>query len=376
MKFFHGALVLLAGFMAALSGPAEAWTDDAAPRRTIAILAFPGVELLDFAGPAEVFAVAAGSTGAYDIKVVGATRDPIVSQGIVTITPTHAIADVPAPDILIIPGGGVGSILRDQGLMSWIRESAGEADVVASVCNGALVLARLGLLDGLEATTHYGSIAGLRESTTDTVVHEDQRFVDNGRILTAAGISAGIDMALYLVAREDGEAVARSIARYMEYPFPDISDVPGVRAGRVATAVPNSAASVTADDAGADAAGADDVLLDHSFALAGLDPVALVCGERIAGDSERTVDADGYRYRFASERNHEAFVADTGRYRIEHGGTCAGMRGTAGPGTGDPAVFTVFGGRIYLFASSRCKADFDGDPASFDLERSRLRQAP
>lgn len=310
-------------------------------RRNVAILAFEGVELLDFAGPAEVFQVAAHGTGAYSVQVVGATLDPIVSMGLVTITPTHSIETAPHPDVLVIPGGGIGRVLENDALMAWIDDCAKTSDIVASVCNGALVLARLGHLNGLEATTHHGSIARLREWTENTVVHEDRRFVDNGRFVTAAGISAGIDASLHLVAREHGEARARSIARYMEYPYPETAEAP----------------------------------IQKLLALGGLDPVALVCGEEVEGEASLLAEDDRYRYRFANERNRRAFAADPGRYRIEYGGACAGMRGETGPGTGDPGIFLVHGGRIYIFASDNCRVDFLTDPAGFirDLERSRLR---
>lgn len=378
MKTIMGVLGILgfvAGVGSGVSGACAAGEESAAraqdARRNVAILAFEGVELLDFAGPAEVFQVAAHGTGGYDVQIVGATTDPIVSLGLVTITPTHSIETAPHPDVLVIPGGGVRSILENEPLMAWIDECAKTSDIVASVCNGALVLARLGHLDGLEATTHHGSIARLRELTKDTVVHENRRFVDNGRFVTAAGISAGIDASLYLVAREHGEPRARSIARYMEYPYPDADA--GVQAPSSAKARSQSKASTSSESrARAETTAA---VSEKPLALGGMDPVALVCGEEIAGDESLVAEDDRYRYRFASERHRRAFVADAGRYRIEHGGACAGMRGETDPGTGQPGIYLVHGGRIYIFASDNCRVDFLTDPAGFvaDLERARLR---
>jgi putative intracellular protease/amidase len=183
--------------------------------RSVAVLVFDGVELLDFAGPGEVFA-AAGHGGAFDVFTVGATRDPVVSQGFVTIVPEHSIESAPRPDILVIPGGGVGSLMDDEATGRWIRRVAAEGEHVLSVCNGALVLAELGLLDGLEATTHHGSIRRLRGYERVTV-RDDVRFVDNGRIITTAGVSAGIDGALHLVRRLLGTEAAATTAYYMEY---------------------------------------------------------------------------------------------------------------------------------------------------------------
>ena len=186
------------------------------PRRKVAILVFEGVELLDFAGPGEVFA-AAGRAGAFDVFTVGVTREPIVSQGFLRITPEHSLADAPRPDLLVIPGGNVGSLLRSPEAMAWIKATARTAEVVMSVCNGALALAEAGLLEGLSATTHHGSIERLRQMAPATRVVEGERFVDNGRMVTAAGVSAGIDGALHLVSRLLGEEKAQSTARYMEY---------------------------------------------------------------------------------------------------------------------------------------------------------------
>ena len=183
--------------------------------RSVAVLLFDGVELLDFAGPGEVFA-AAGHGAAFDVFTVASSTVPITSQGFVTIVPEHSIESAPMPDILVIPGGGVGPVLRDEALRAWIARAAAEGEHVLSVCNGALVLADLGLLDGLGATTHHGSIASLRRYEKVTV-DADARYVDNGRIITSAGVSAGIDASLHLVKRLLGTEAALSTARYMEY---------------------------------------------------------------------------------------------------------------------------------------------------------------
>ena len=183
--------------------------------RNVAIVLFEGVELLDFAGPAEVFA-AAGRGQAFNVYTVSDTKETVFSQGFLEVKPEFSVADSPAPDLLVVPGGGVGSVLSNPELMEWIKKSSEKA-LTMSVCNGALVLARTGLLDGLEATTHHGSIDSLRRSAQNTKVHDDRRFVDNGKVITAAGVSAGIDMALHVVERLLGEARAVGVARYMEY---------------------------------------------------------------------------------------------------------------------------------------------------------------
>jgi transcriptional regulator GlxA family with amidase domain len=179
----------------------------------VAILVYPGVELLDFAGPGEVFAAAQE----FYVYTVGTSGEPILSQGFVTVDPQFGIADAPPPDILVIPGGNSSAVRNDGELMTWIRSTSEAADHVLSVCTGAMVLAELGLLDGGQATTHWGAIEGLRAAAPKTEVLENVRYVDNGKVVTSAGVSAGIDMALHVVSKILGEEKAKSTARYMEY---------------------------------------------------------------------------------------------------------------------------------------------------------------
>jgi putative intracellular protease/amidase/YHS domain-containing protein len=187
--------------------------ESAAKRRTVAILVYDGVELLDFAGPGEVFA----SAGKFDVFTVAPTLSPVTSQGFVEVQPRYSVASAPRPDILIVPGGAAGNVISNAAVMSWIKTTAERAEQVLSVCNGAMVLAHAGLLDGLEATTHHGSIAALRQHAPRTTVHDDRRFVDNGKVVTAAGVSAGIDMSLHVVSKLLGAGAASNTARYMEY---------------------------------------------------------------------------------------------------------------------------------------------------------------
>ena len=190
--------------------------------RNVAIVLYEGVELLDFAGPGEVFAAAAhqGSDRdalAFKVYTVAATRQPIKSQGFVTITPDHGIDDAPPPDILVIPGGPSATLTGDQRFMTWADAVMKKAKLTLTVCTGAFVPAKAGLLDGRSATTHYGAIERLRTAFSRITVVEGKRFVDNGAIITTAGVSAGIDGALHAVARLLGRNVADGTARYMEY---------------------------------------------------------------------------------------------------------------------------------------------------------------
>src|SRR5712671_4303679 len=204
----------------AISGSAEA--AGKARTRNVAIVLYDRVELLDFAGPGEVFAAAArpGETEdapAFRVYTVGRSKSPLTSEGFVKITPEFSVEDAPRPDVVVFPGGGVQSIVDDPALMAWARSAVDSAEIAVSVCNGAFVLGALGVLDGKTVTTHFGAVPRLKSSFPKATVQEGRRFVDNGKIVTTAGVSAGIDGALHVVARLLGRAAADETARYMEY---------------------------------------------------------------------------------------------------------------------------------------------------------------
>ena len=189
-------------------------------KRTLAILLFDEVEVLDFAGPFEVFAVTDELSGhqLFRVVTVAPEQRAIRARNGLSVNPDHSFADCPRPDILIVPGGlGTRTLLNNPAVLNWIKSVNATAEIVASVCTGSIVLGRAGLLDGLQATTHHECFALLREHAPRATVVETARFLDNGRILTAAGISAGIDMSLHLVTRLHGAEVAQKTARYMEY---------------------------------------------------------------------------------------------------------------------------------------------------------------
>src|SRR5262249_48365552 len=128
----------------------------------------------------------------------------------------HDLADCPHADIIVIPGGST-AVSKDKRVTDWVVQASSETEAVLSVCTGAFVLARAGLLDGHEATTHWSAISGLRKQFPKIAVRDDRRVVDNGKIVTSAGVSAGIDGALHLVDRLRGRPAAVKTARYMEY---------------------------------------------------------------------------------------------------------------------------------------------------------------
>lgn len=189
-------------------------------RRNTAILIFENVEVLDFAGPLEVFSVAdeLSERSSFKVFTVAETPGTIRTNNGLKIVPEHTLESSPAPDLLIVPGGfGTRALLNKPSLIEWIRVTAKHAEIVASVCTGALLLAKAGLLNDQPATTHYLSHDLLQELAPAALVHRDRRFVDNGPIATSAGISAGIDLSLHLVARLQDRALAEKTAGHMEY---------------------------------------------------------------------------------------------------------------------------------------------------------------
>lgn len=179
----------------------------------VAIFIHEGVELLDFAGPGEVFASAPG----FNVYTVAATQGDIVSQGFVKITPEFSIMNCPKPDIIVLPGGATNIPMQNQEVIAWIAKSVPETVITMSVCTGAGLLSKAGLLDGKTVTTFHNYIDALQEMTPKAKVIRDTRFVDNGSIITTAGVSAGIDGALHVVERLKGKEAARRTAEYMEY---------------------------------------------------------------------------------------------------------------------------------------------------------------
>ncbi len=193
-------------------------------RRNVAILLFDDVEVLDFAGPFEVFSVTAELNAYKPFLVYTCAEEErtITTRNGLSIVPAHTLANAPKPDIVIVPGGiGSKTAMMSDAIIAWLQTAASTAELVISVCTGARILAKAGLLDGLEATTHHEALADIRElAPTARWVEgdwQDTRFVDNGQIITAGGISAGIDASLHVIARLLGRDKARATAEYMEY---------------------------------------------------------------------------------------------------------------------------------------------------------------
>jgi len=170
-----------------------------------------GVEVLDFAGPMEVFAYAG-----YEVFTVSKTKEPILSQGILKVTPDYSIQDAPKSDILAFFGGYAANAYRDNDVIDWVKAQT-DVDFYFSVCTGAFVLAEAGILEGKTATTFHGQLDDFENRYPNVNVKRGVRFVDNGTVITTAGVSAGIDGALHMVAKLEGLEKAKAVAFYMEY---------------------------------------------------------------------------------------------------------------------------------------------------------------
>lgn len=194
-------------------------------RATVGILLYPGVEVLDFAGPYEVFSVAARiapkvlkfSHVPFHVITVAEARGSVNARHGLQVLPDYTLAEAPALDILIVPGGVVAEPLANRETLDWLRLAATRAVLTASVCTGAFILGRIGLLDGLTATTHWEDVEEMRSLFPSVRVVEGPPYVDQGAVVTSAGISAGISMSLYLVGRMIGPELARLTARQLQY---------------------------------------------------------------------------------------------------------------------------------------------------------------
>ena len=198
-------------------------------RRRVGILVFPEVEVLDFCGPFEVLSATRldedrrrEEISPYEVILVAERPGVVVATGGLKVVPDHDLDDCPVLDVLVVPGGwGTRREMTNDRLVAWIAERSRRVETLASVCTGSLLLAKAGLLDGRRATTHWKVLDEMRASFPAVAVVDDEHVVEVGDVLTSAGISAGIDLSLKLVARHHGEVVARATARHMEYPYPE-----------------------------------------------------------------------------------------------------------------------------------------------------------
>ena len=191
----------------------------------VGIYVYDEVEVLDFAGPYEVFSTASRvqrrtlpeAPAPFAVALVAEERRTIRARAGLLVEPQHAIDDHPALDVLLVSGGVHGPELGKRRVIDWIARQHGRTRLTASVCTGAFLLAAAGVLDGLEATTHWEDCADLERGYPSLRVRRDARWIEHERVMTSAGISAGIDMSLRIVARLEGQDLADGTARQMEY---------------------------------------------------------------------------------------------------------------------------------------------------------------
>ncbi len=199
--------------------------------KTVAIFIFDEVEVLDFTGPFEIFGVAGkqgGGDGFFEVFTV-AEKPQIAARNNLQVVPNYTLENCPVPDILLIPGGGgfkpdgtpygTRREMNNEKLLDWVKAMNEKVELLLSVCTGSLILAKANLLNGLSATTHFKAVEQMRAVAPDTTLIPEERWVDNGRIILSAGVSAGIDMALYVVAKLYGKEVADETARYIQYDY-------------------------------------------------------------------------------------------------------------------------------------------------------------
>lgn len=191
----------------------------------VGILVFDEVEVLDLGGPFEVFSVASrvaprylGFAGPpFQVFMVARSLEPVAARGGFQVVPRYTMESHPAIDVLIVPGGVVTQPFEHAQTIAWIARQSTQARLTASVCTGAFLLAKAGLLEGKTATTHWEDADDLQTQFPTLFVKRQVSWVDEGRVVTSAGISAGIDMSLHLVERLTGRELAEATARQMEY---------------------------------------------------------------------------------------------------------------------------------------------------------------
>ncbi|KAA0564543.1 DJ-1/PfpI family protein [Bacillus sp. CH30_1T] len=191
-------------------------------QRTVGILLFNDVEVLDFAGPFEVFSIATFSNSnekPFIVKTISENGDLVTARNGLKVFPDFSFANHPLLDIVIIPGGyGAEQIeINNPSIIEWIKAQQSRTEFLTSVCTGALLLAKAGILDGRKATTHWMDIDRLKHEFPKVLVQRDVKYVDEGSIITSGGISAGINMSFHLISLLHGKDVAVETAKRMEY---------------------------------------------------------------------------------------------------------------------------------------------------------------
>lgn len=187
---------------------------DSLQKITVALYLQDNVEILDFAGPLEVFQIAG-----FNVFTVSKKKEKLVTQRTLSFTPDYSIDDAPASNVMAFFGGNHVLPTEDANVIKWIQSRKPKTEYVFTVCTGAFIAGKAGLLDNLTATTYHSQIPSLQNALPKTKVVSDVRFVDNGKVITTAGISAGIDGALHFVSKVRSVEYAKAVAKAMEYEY-------------------------------------------------------------------------------------------------------------------------------------------------------------
>jgi transcriptional regulator GlxA family with amidase domain len=198
-------------------------------RKRVGIVVFDDVEILDFCGPFEVLSTTRldethrqEELSPFDVVLVAQSPGLVTTSGGMQVIPACTFETCPTLDLLLVPGGiGTRREMHNEAMLSFVRAYAARAEILAAVCTGSLILGNAGLLKGLAATSHWRSLQMMQELFPDVMVDSTSHVVDAGKVITSAGIAAGIDLSFHVVARFCGEEVSRATARHMEYPYPE-----------------------------------------------------------------------------------------------------------------------------------------------------------
>jgi len=209
------------GHSTTASEPVKSEFESQSKKRVVGILIFKNAEVLDFAGPFEVFSVASQihNYELFDVKVIAKTKEPIVAMNGLSVNPDYSFEDAPELDILIISGGmGASLVVNDEASLDWVSKTVEKSELTMSVCTGAAILAKLGMLDDKPYCTHNTVYPFIEKMVPSAKPQKDQRFIQSDtKLYTSAGISAGIDLSFHIVEKLFGKEVAKNTAAYMEY---------------------------------------------------------------------------------------------------------------------------------------------------------------
>lgn len=207
---------------------AKAESSDKAAPYTVGILLFDEVEIIDFTGPYEIFHQAG-----FQVYTVSEDGKPVMTVADMHVTPSHSFATLPDVDAILVPGGDVRVVMKNKAVHQWLTGRLDNVSSVMSVCTGSHILAEAGILDGLTATTFHGELDDLEEDYPEVTVVADKRWVDNGKVITTAGLSSGLDGAIHLVSKVKGMDKARELALHLEYDWDPVNGfVRGVMADK------------------------------------------------------------------------------------------------------------------------------------------------